>query len=151
LKATRTRGAGDANIGRATGGNRTEPPVNDDTTPTLAERQMGEFLKTMPKNEGAKGSVVTGSGREPVKDTTPTLAERQMGIFLRSMPKAKGGAPYHRHGASPDPVTPTTMEGVVPAMESAGITYKQSSRAQKLATIPEPEFRERIAGRCSDA
>ena len=41
----------------------------------LAERQMGEFLKAMPKNEGAKGSVVTGSVREPVKDTTPTLAD----------------------------------------------------------------------------
>lgn len=40
----------------------------------LAERQMGEFLKTMPKNEGMKGSVVSGSTREPVRDETPTLA-----------------------------------------------------------------------------
>lgn len=36
---------------------------------------MGEFLRTMPKNVGAKGSVVSGSEREPVKDDTPTLRE----------------------------------------------------------------------------
>lgn len=41
----------------------------------LAERQMGAFLATMPKNTGAKGSVVSGSVREPVKDETPTLRE----------------------------------------------------------------------------
>lgn len=36
---------------------------------------LGEFLKAAPKNKGAKGSVVTGSRREPVKDATPTLAD----------------------------------------------------------------------------
>jgi len=108
LKATRTRGAGDANIGRATGGNRTEPPVNDDTTPTLAERQMGEFLKTMPKATGAKG-------------------------------------------VGPIAVDQSDRNAQPATLREIGITKDQSSRAQKLATIPEPEFRERIAGRCSDA
>ena len=43
----------------------------------LAERQMGEFLKQMPKNEGAKGS---GSNQHEVRlptgtaPTPPTLA-----------------------------------------------------------------------------
>ncbi len=101
LKATRTRGAGDANIGWATGGNRTEPPVKDDGTPTLAERQMGEFLKQMPKATGAlrEGSAV----------------------------------PERNHGEQP------------PTLADLNITKKQSRVAQKLATIPEPEFRERIA------
>lgn len=53
---------------------------------------LGEMLKVTPKNVGAKGSVVTGSKREPVKDGTPTLAE-------------------------------------------SGITKKESSAAQTLATI----------------
>jgi hypothetical protein len=60
--------------------------------------------------------------------------ERQMGEFLKTMPKAKGGAPYHRNGSSADPITPSTVEGVVPAIIEAGVTYKQSARAQKLAT-----------------
>lgn len=66
---------------------------------SLAERQMGVFLKNMPKNEGVlrKGSVVPGRNRG-----TATLAE-------------------------------------------IGITKKQSHVAQKLADIPEEEFRERIA------
>ena len=106
LKATRTRGAGDANIGWATGGNRTEPPVKDDGTPTLAERQMGEFLKQMPKATGAlrEGSAV----------------------------------PERNHGEQP------------PTLADLNITKKQSHVAQKLATIPEPEFRERIAVVVSD-
>jgi hypothetical protein len=37
-------------------------------------RSLGEFLKNQPKNVGAKGSIVTGSMRTPLKDTTPTLA-----------------------------------------------------------------------------
>lgn len=37
--------------------------------------KLGEFLKEIQKNKGAKGSVVTGNTREPVKDATPTLDE----------------------------------------------------------------------------
>ena len=37
----------------------------------LAERQMGEFLKAMPKNEGGNPKL-TGSRAEPVE---PTLAD----------------------------------------------------------------------------
>jgi site-specific DNA-methyltransferase (adenine-specific) len=40
-----------------------------------ARTMMGEFLKQAPKNQGANGSKVTGSKREPVKDQTPTLAD----------------------------------------------------------------------------
>ncbi|WP_038162497.1 hypothetical protein [Verrucomicrobium sp. BvORR106] len=41
----------------------------------LAEKQMGEFLAESPKNQGAKGSVVTCNSRVPVKDDVPTLEE----------------------------------------------------------------------------
>lgn len=44
---------------------------------TLAERQMGAFLKQMPKNEGTAGAgrpKIGGASAEPPKDSTPTLA-----------------------------------------------------------------------------
>lgn len=64
------------------------------------------------------------------------LAERQMGEFLKEMPKNPGGNPK---------LTPATAEGVdLPKMAEIGITYQQSSRAQKLADIPAPEFHARI-------
>ena len=72
----------------------------------LAERQMGEFLKAMPKNEGAKGNP-GGQGASIVRSGLSTTQ-------------------------------PATLREI-------GITKDQSSRAQKLAAIPEPEFRERIA------
>lgn len=53
----------------------------------LAERQMGEFLKTMPKNVGANGSTISGAVREPVKDSTPTLAE--IGITKKESARAQ--------------------------------------------------------------
>lgn len=44
-----------------------------------SERRLGEMLSeqkvTVGMNQGAKGSVVTGTSREPVKDTRPTLSE----------------------------------------------------------------------------
>ena len=67
------------------------------------------------------------------------LAERQMGEFLKAMPKATGAlregpaVPERNHGEQP------------PTLADIGITKKQSHVAQKLAAIPEPEFRERIA------
>ncbi|MBP7371670.1 MAG: hypothetical protein KA923_02440 [Opitutaceae bacterium] len=79
-------------------------------------------------------------------DTTPTLAERQMGEFLKTMPKATGAK-----GVGPIAVDQSDRNAQPATLREIGITKDQSSRAQKLATIPEPEFRERIAGRCSDA
>lgn len=43
-----------------------------------AERRLGQLLAKMPKNKGAKGSIVTGSKRVPVKDEAPTL--KDMGV-----------------------------------------------------------------------
>jgi len=65
------------------------------------------------------------------------LAERQMGAFLKKMPKATGAMGIGTSAVVADDRTPTLKE--------IGITKDQSSRAQKLADIPEPEFRERIA------
>ncbi|MEO6875498.1 MAG: hypothetical protein ABI222_11830, partial [Opitutaceae bacterium] len=70
------------------------------------------------------------------------LAERQMGAFLKEMPKATGyeyGAFGRVDGLRPEPATKT------PRLRDMGITNQQSHMAQKLADIPEDEFRERIA------
>ncbi|MDP3069824.1 MAG: hypothetical protein Q8N18_06015 [Opitutaceae bacterium] len=64
-----------------------------------------------------------------------TLAERQMGAFLKQMPKNEGGDPVPHRNRVDEPAT----------LAEIGITKKQSATAQKLADIPEPQFRERIA------
>jgi hypothetical protein len=65
--------------------------------------------------------------------TPRLLAERQMGAFLKTMPKNPGGyAPTVKAG------------GGTVTLAGAGITYKQSSNAQKLAAIPADEFKERV-------
>lgn len=72
------------------------------------------------------------------------LAERQMGAFLADMPKNTGcaGNPGGR-GASV--VQSEAAIAQRPRLKDMGITLDQSSRAQKLAAIPKPEFTERIA------
>lgn len=72
------------------------------------------------------------------------LAERQMGAFLKEMPKAKGGAHHHKEGSPKAPNNPNSGNGVI-TIPQMGIDYNAAQRAQKLAGIPEPEFRERIA------
>jgi hypothetical protein len=64
-----------------------------------------------------------------------TLAENQMGKFLKTMPKNQGGDPVPHRNRVDEP----------PTLRDIGLTKKQSATAQKLADIPEPEFRERIA------
>lgn len=64
----------------------------------LAEKQMGEYLRQAPKNEGAKG---VGKSAVPIGNRTPTL-------------------------------------------EEIGVTKNESSRAQRLAVMPEEEFQRRI-------
>lgn len=64
-----------------------------------------------------------------------TLAERQMGEFLNQMPKQQGARGIGKSG----------IPAEKPTLADIGITHKQSSTAQKLAAIPEPEFRERLA------
>jgi hypothetical protein len=50
-----------------------------------AERRLGELIKaqkeTVGLNRGAKGSIVTGTKREPVKDDRPTLAEAYLSSY----------------------------------------------------------------------
>lgn len=60
-------------------------------------------------------------------------AERLAGEFLRDMPKAVGGRPVE---------TPDATSGVSSelTLDDMGISYKQSSRWQKIASIPEERF-----------
>src|SRR5881394_4255621 len=70
-------------------------------------------------------------------------AERRLGELLRAQKAtvgfAKGGQPYQS--------TPSAKEGVGPAptLADAGIDYKLSARAQRLAMLSDAEFRRVIA------
>ena len=95
---------------------------------------MGAFLKEMPKQHGARGigpiGVVSNDSNQPA-----TLAERQMGAFLKQMPKNDGARGVGKSGVPPEN----------PTLADMGIDKKLSATAQKLANIPDQEFRERIA------
>ena len=52
---------------------------------------------------------------------------------------AKGGQPYQKKP------TGSPVEPVAPTLAAAGIDKKLSSRSQKLAAIPEPEFEWRLS------
>jgi len=49
--------------------------------------KLGVMLGPMPKNVGAKGSVVTGTKQVPVRDTTPTLKE--LGLTKKESAQAR--------------------------------------------------------------
>lgn len=79
----------------------------------------------------------TNASAETVNRATEIrlLAERQMGEFLKKMPKAQGGW---------DSRSNTRTQQDAPTLAEIGIARHESSRAQKLADIPAPEFRDRI-------
>ncbi len=52
-----------------------------------AEIRMGEMLAQTERNVGAKGSIITGDIRVPVKDQSPTLAE--LGLSKRESSEAQ--------------------------------------------------------------
>ena len=71
-----------------------------------AERKLGELLEKTPMNVGAKGSLVTGNKRVPVKDTTPTLSD--LGLTKRESVEAKEGKrpdPLRGYGEAKGPQT----------------------------------------------
>lgn len=72
--------------------------------------------------------------------TIRLLAERQMGAFLKAMPKNRGSAGQL---VGPGKIGAASSEAPTKLSE-LGITHHESANAQKLADIPEPEFKERI-------
>jgi hypothetical protein len=58
-----------------------------------------------------------------------------MGEYLREAPKNEGGNPK---------LTGSRGEPVEPTLADMGITKKESSRAQRLAVMPEEEFQRSI-------
>lgn len=85
----------------------------------------------------------TNASAETVNNATEIrlLAERQMGEFLKAMPKNEGTRVSGGTVAGPVVDPPDRRQ----TLQEIGITKDQSSRAQKLAGIPDHEFQERIA------
>lgn len=73
------------------------------------------------------------------------MAERQMGAFLKEMPRNRGDMVVFKGRDSSGSHVASHPENKVPTLSEMGIERHESSRAQKLADIPEPEFRERVA------
>ena len=65
------------------------------------------------------------------------LATRRIGELTAAMPKSKGGRP------KTSPLSGEVFKGEATA--AIGFTSQQVSRAEKLAALPEAEFRERVA------
>lgn len=87
--------------------------------------------------ERTNASVATVNNATEIR----LLAERQMGEFLKAMPKA---GPQHSTGGGSKGSVREPLPDAPPTLADIGITKKQSHVAQKLAAIPEPEFRASI-------
>lgn len=61
-------------------------------------------------------------------------AERKMGEMLLATERAKGGQPYQKKSTS------NSTLPVEPALHDLGISKRESSEAQQLATLPKEEF-----------
>jgi len=105
-----------------------------------AERRLGEMIReqkaTVGLNQGAQGSVVTGSERVPVKDKRPTLAAVGIDKKLSSraqaiaaIPEAEFDATLENHRETMKAVTAATMEKLV---------RRKQSIAQHAASMQEP-------------
>lgn len=77
-------------------------------------------------------------------------AERRAGQLLDEMPKALGGQPYQGKLSTPDIMSGVDNLPPAPTLTDLGITYKQSSRWQSIAFIPEAIFEETITQTMAD-
>ena len=68
-------------------------------------------------------------------------AERRMGEMLAESELQKGGRPAEKTGRDERPVSKT------PTLPEVGISKDLSSRAQKLAAVPEAEFEAELAAK----
>lgn len=84
--------------------------------------RLGELLRDIKKNVGAKGSRVTGDGREPVKDDTATLAD--LGVSKKVSSVAQQLA-----------ALPAPMREAIAQREQ---TLAQARRQQSESAVPIP-------------
>lgn len=85
-------------------------------------------------------------GIEMINDCTEIKlrAERKMGVLLKETEKATGGQPYQKKVPTGNVHIPVG-KGIPPTLEDLGVSKAQSSRAQKLAEVPEDKFEQYIA------
>lgn len=101
-------------------------------------KDLNEVKKIRDMAEAARTYAKAAKlGQQAINHATSIkfLAERKMGQMLKETPRASGGQPYRKStGAEREPVEPTLSE--------IGLTKKESSRAQMLASLPEEKFEE---------
>lgn len=97
-------------------------------------RDRAEALRLYAKQAGETLEVQNSVAEIKIR------AERRAGELLKDMDKAQG-----RRTDLLTSSQPVTMLGQPPTLSEVGITRMQSSRWQRMAEIPEPEFEEHIA------
>lgn len=90
-----------------------------------AQAMLGGFLKAGPTNVGAKGSIVTGTKRVPVKDTATTLA--QLGLTKKESSASK----FLRELADKNPAEYQTIRGNEKTISGIRRLWKERKR-QKI-------------------
>lgn len=112
-----------------------------------AERRLGELIREQKEgpglNQGAMGSIVTGTTQEPVRDTRPTLAEVGIDKKLSSRSQAIAAIPddefegaLTEHREQQQAVTAKTMETL--ARQGKAVQqreYNEVSDAEHYASI----------------
>jgi len=98
-------------------------------------RKLGEMLKAAPKATGARGIGTSAVPKEnhTLAASIKVEALRKLGEMLQAAPKARGEI---RRGTEMAP-----RESDTATLAELGLTKKESAVAQKLAALPEVEFR----------
>ena len=130
--------------------------ANTNTSLALMSRasQMLAEATTIQKAKELKDLALTaqdwarrkGMGEEAIQHcrSYALMAERRMGEMLAATPRAKN-RPGPGRGKAGDRALPALRESP-PTLADIGVSKKESSQAQKLAALPEPEFQEVLAG-----
>ena len=129
--------------------------MKDNTALAIFSRgaQMLAEATTIQRNKELKDLGITaaewarrkGAGEEAVAQCRAFAleAERQMGELLKKTERDRGGQPRQRKS------TGNRKAPVEPTLDELGITKKESSASQKLASLPKRMFQKLIAGKIS--
>lgn len=102
-----------------------------------AEKRLGEEIAKMPKNVGAKGSIVSGDHRVPLKDETPTLEELGISKKLSSQAQELAKLPPDKFEKLKD--GKTTRKNVKAELKKAKVTAKVEEMAQAAEALAPDE------------
>jgi len=112
-----------------------------------AETLLGEFLETSDKNSGAKGSIVSGNKRVPLKDSAPTLAD--LGLTKKESSEAQMLARVKREAPEQHAAVRSRKKSKVQVSRELRETKRESKRQENARKVEAATKPEDLAGRFS--